>query len=280
MDTRKLSNMSLLGKVELEVAASAERMIENVMDWEHLPFVHAETFTSVEYLEGGPNWFRTRLGYVSGEVGITVVTVAEEGDQWTVALEEGPEKGLVLHNVMTKVTPRRIWLDISVYVPELPPNEAARKALFYFHRRQLELIFAQDSEMTAGRQDVLDRTRARWGLVPGATLGTVESVRARVPFFVTAEGRRYWVWHDGEALALAAADCPHNGGLLPCPARDGSERRCPWHGYTFDNEGKSTDGRGLRTRPRMRLEQVGDQVHLVRARPPSAPVDEPRAGAK
>ena len=38
-----------------ELPINLDRMYENALDWEHLPFLHSSTFSSIEKIEAG-NW--------------------------------------------------------------------------------------------------------------------------------------------------------------------------------------------------------------------------------
>ena len=41
---------------------SVDGIWANVLDWEHIPWLHATTFTSVELLARGANFWRARVG--------------------------------------------------------------------------------------------------------------------------------------------------------------------------------------------------------------------------
>ncbi|MEE8165337.1 MAG: hypothetical protein V3T64_07200, partial [Myxococcota bacterium] len=58
-----------------EIGASLGRVWENVYDWAHLPWVHADTFSSIERLDSGAWGWHARVGLQRGaEAEIELVT--------------------------------------------------------------------------------------------------------------------------------------------------------------------------------------------------------------
>ena len=51
-----------VGVYEREVRASTERVWENVHDWEHLPWLHRGSFSSIECNDSGDWGWRARIG--------------------------------------------------------------------------------------------------------------------------------------------------------------------------------------------------------------------------
>ncbi len=49
------------------VGASLERVWENVLDWEHLPWLHHTSFRAIERIASGPWGWRARVGLHSAE---------------------------------------------------------------------------------------------------------------------------------------------------------------------------------------------------------------------
>lgn len=58
--------MTIGATYEREVAASLERVWENVYDWEHLPWLHSSSFGSIELEESAAWGWRARIGTGAG----------------------------------------------------------------------------------------------------------------------------------------------------------------------------------------------------------------------
>ena len=54
------ANLVEVATYERRVAADGMRVWENVLDWEHLPWLHRESFASIELREAGPWGWRAR----------------------------------------------------------------------------------------------------------------------------------------------------------------------------------------------------------------------------
>lgn len=244
-----------LGEDRHEVPVVMERIVENLMDWEHFPYIHPENFASTELLEDGPGWYRVRLRLTGTDklAQILVVLYAARHDhgRWSIIVEEGPQAGHHTYTVASECGEGSIATHVTFYAPTPPRNEVVRKAMLRVFRQQYDLFYAQDTVMMTERQRALKRVAAQTHEpAPGVPLGTVEEVVQRAPFGVLVGGHRFWIRHHEGVLESLPADCPHLLGPLPCPGPDdGSTVVCPWHGYTFDvHEGRSNDGRALRLR--------------------------------
>ncbi|MGE0682172.1 MAG: hypothetical protein AB7P69_14895, partial [Candidatus Binatia bacterium] len=58
MDTKSLT---LVATYRRTIHASLERVLENVRDWEHLPWLHRSSFRSIELLEQTSTSWRARI---------------------------------------------------------------------------------------------------------------------------------------------------------------------------------------------------------------------------
>ncbi|MCI0636001.1 MAG: hypothetical protein L0206_19110, partial [Actinobacteria bacterium] len=56
------SSLTSVAVYRRTVAASLERVIENVLDWEHLPWLHRASFSSVELLDAADSGWRAKAG--------------------------------------------------------------------------------------------------------------------------------------------------------------------------------------------------------------------------
>ena len=57
------SSLASVATYRRTVAASLERVVENVLDWEHLPWLHRASFSSVELVDAGESGWRDGYRY-------------------------------------------------------------------------------------------------------------------------------------------------------------------------------------------------------------------------
>lgn len=256
-----------IGTYRRRVSVPPARVFENALDWEHLPWLHAQDFASIELRESGAWGWRARVGLrpeSRGAIDLELLLHRENatwvsrpygpgesaGEIWTQATPAGADGGLT-------------DLEIAFWVPEkLRPHG---DALFARYRDLYERLWDQDEAMSWTRERFFAKRRARSGHAAPVEvdLGSPASVRARLPLVVEVAGERFrLVETDGE-LVVHAATCPHWLGPLDVgPVVDGCVT-CPWHGYRYDvRTGKSADGRGLELARPPALCVEGDRVVL------------------
>jgi nitrite reductase/ring-hydroxylating ferredoxin subunit len=220
------------------VAAALERVWENVLDWEHLPWLHHDSFCGVELEDNGVWGWRARVALPPREqpsrltIEVRIDRAAGEYHTRTLA---GPGAGT---DIVTRLaTPDAEHTDVSVsfHVPGLP--ESARKPLGEGYVRLYTQLWDEDEAMMMRRAALLaGRTpaAARPGARPPLALGAVATLRARLPLRVEVGGDAFRiVEHDGRLLAHSLV-CPHLGGPLDQAALERGAVVCPWHGYRFD----------------------------------------------
>ncbi len=201
------------------VRASLARVWENVLDWEHLPWLHRDTFAHVRLLERRPDGFRVETAMRADpatclHIDVAIDRAAREYHSRTVL---GPGTGT---DIVTRLVPsadHATDVDVTFLVPDVPADRRERVG-----RRFTALytrLWDEDEAMMIRRQAALD--------------GDVAA-----PFrLVHVDGRP--LWH--------ATVCPHLGGPLDAGSVVDGIVTCPWHGYRFDvRTGCSADGRRLR----------------------------------
>lgn len=266
---------------EREVASDLEGVWENVYDWEHLPWLHDQAFTSIRLIESGDWGWCAEIGFPGGEQSI-VELVADRNQGCYVA-----------RTIEGSGAPSEIWTSLRSAESALPANPAqegakggaepstqirvefcvpplAKETMALIGKTYLAVyaeLWDQDEEMMQTRAN---RNRRRLGqrgsqesLQPHAPshpaslsidLGLASDLRKRVPIRFDFGGHAYRLLEQEGQFLAHSAECPHWGGpLLECEVKKG-EMTCPWHGYRFGVEdGRSTDGRHLRLRPAPRI---------------------------
>lgn len=203
-----------MGTFRRSLGASVERLLENALDWEHLPWLHASSFSSIDCDDVGKWGWRATAGLVveRADVALELLLDAERAT-WVTRTLDGVGAGTEIWSTAVSTGPRSCDVTVEFHLPDVRGESAERIASAY--ARLYQRLYDEDESMMVGRQDGLDG-------------------RGRAP--VRA------VEIDGERCAFTAR-CPHLGGPLDdAPIVDGVIQ-CPWHGYRFDvRSGRNLDG--------------------------------------
>ena len=252
-----MPNLNLAGRYDRDVAASLERVWENVFDWEHLPSLHGDTFAAAELLSEHSGGWHARIVSQPGDGGraqILRLDTDRVARSYRVTTVEGPGRGTEIFTQLTPRSPEITGIAAEFHVTETEHARLARIGERYaaIYAR----LWDEDEAMMIHRERALaSRLTARKAAHPSPMdLGDVQAVRDSLPSIVEFGGERFRVMELAGAIVAHGAVCPH--WLAPLDAAvvvDGC-LRCPWHGYLFDaRTGRSADDHGLRlaTPPRV-----------------------------
>lgn len=252
MRTRKLARAAIY---ERSIAASVARIWENVLDWEHLPWVHRTSFTAVRVLDQSANGWRASVVTATPRRRESLVEVQLERAalRYVTRTVEGDGAGTEIWTVLTPSDERSTRIQVGFDVPE---NEPARlDAIGTAYRRLYACLWDEDEAMMMRRQAVLDEA-ARFAptSIPSLPLGRLDELRRRLPLRLRHDGHELrLVELDGEVLA-APTICPHLGGPLDDAAVEAGCVTCPWHGYRYDlRSGRCVSGKPLVLEPLPRV---------------------------
>lgn len=208
----------MAGTYRRRLGGSLERLLENALDWEHLPWLHASTFRSIECIDAGPWGFRANVGLAdSGSEILLELLLDADRATWVSRTLDGDGAGSEIWSKAVATGARTCEVDVEFHLPDLRPESAPKVGSAY--ASLYERLYDEDESMMIGRQTGLDS-------------------RGDVPVRV--------VDVNGEPCVIAAR-CPHRlGPLDDAPVVDGVIQ-CPWHGYRFDvRTGANLDGLRLR----------------------------------
>lgn len=226
-----------IGTLTRTLSVSLERLYENALDWEHLPWLHSSSFASIEIIEEG-DWGWHALASLTGTEPPVFVELElrldREARRWITTTLDGPGAGGETWTHAFAVGERETYIVIDFFAPGLEEgmHEAARETL----RNLYVQLYDEDEAMMLDRQAALDERRARPEEDPPALwpVGSEDDVRRALPLMVDAWNQS-WRLIDVEGKLVAhAARCPHRLGSLADASVDGREVICPWHGYRFD----------------------------------------------
>jgi len=250
-----------------ELRVSVERIWENVLDWEHLPWLHSESFSRIECLHSGASGWRARVGLAPASQGQEILlelVLERPALRYVARTLEGPGSGTQIWTRLAPLAPERTDIEVEFLLPGIPAPH--REALGRAYVRLYTLLWDQDEAMMTRREAELGaRVRSERAVAGSLRLGPLAALRPQLPLSVQFGGRELRVVElDGELFAHAT-QCPHRlGPLADAPIVDGC-LRCPWHGYRFDvRTGRSCDGRPLQlaAAPRVWIDPESSQVEL------------------
>ncbi|MEA3218734.1 MAG: hypothetical protein QOJ19_4890 [Acidimicrobiia bacterium] len=210
-------DLTLVGTYRRQLAASLERLLENALDFEHLPWVHATTFNAVDCRDAGPWGFRATVGSVASgsEIDLELLLDADRAT-WVSRTVDGRGASEIWSTAVA-TGPRSCEVTVGFHLPNVSPQSSDRLGAAY--ARLYTRLYDEDEAMMVSRETAL----------VGRSAGPVRVVEL-----------------DGHRCAFRAR-CPHLlGPLDTAPVVDGVIQ-CPWHGYRFDvRTGANLDGHPCR----------------------------------
>ncbi len=249
---------------ERELDASVERIWENVLDWEHLPYLHSQSFTSVRMTSQDADHWCGEVGLPNsaGSVVELDVRLDRPNLRYTTRTVSGTGAGTAIVTQMFPRSERRTGIRVEFFLPWAPAG--SESSIGEIYRSIYVTLWDQDEAMMRERQRVIDAAVSLKGGTPDSlrsgsrvgtaidtprsiSLGRVRELASKLPMDVELGGRRFRVVSIDGRLFAHDTRCPHLGGPLGEGSLEGCELVCPWHGYRFDvTTGRSSDGRNLR----------------------------------
>lgn len=249
------------------IRASLARIWENVLDWEHLPGLHRESFGAIRCLREDADGFVARLrgrdADASPEIEVEV-RLDRPRLRYVTETTAGAGKGAQIWTRLAMRDAHETDIAVEFLLPGVP--QAQVEGLGRIYTELYAKLWDEDESMMMRREAMLARVASfpeRSGVV--VELGSLDALRARLPLLVEVGGRPFRLVERDGALLAHSTICPHLLGPLEHAAPEGDTLECPWHRYRFDlRTGKSCDGRGLRLMPAPRVVVRSDgRVSLV-----------------
>lgn len=275
IDWSSRDKLFYLGKYYREMDVSMDRMMENALDWEHLPHLHNSSFADLDKLEAG-NWgWRAHLELPpkgSDNTQVVQLLLDSEKHYWVSTILTGFGEGSEIHTQAEVISApgeeERISVTVEFFFPIEPSSEEEKEGLFSYIKTQYALLYDEDFAMMKGRQDaLLAQQTESVNKAEAICLGKPEQLS--LPMTVDFEGQSICIREFEGKLVAHAALCPHLlGPLDQADCVQGNELVCPWHGYRFDlATGKSTQGKKIHVAQAVtvELDQASHEVWLRKA---------------
>jgi nitrite reductase/ring-hydroxylating ferredoxin subunit len=252
------------------IRASLERIWENVLDWEHLPWLHRGSFGSIECLAAGDRGWRARIASRAGGDEMLIELATEpQALRYVARTVSGPGAGGEIWTRLDPVAPDATDIEVEFFAPDVAAEHA--DALGQAYVRRYTKLWDEDEVMMRHREAMLRARPATGGPGEALELGSLDELRGRLPLRVELGGRPFRVLDlDGE-LVVHSTVCPHLLGPLDEAELVDGMVTCPWHGYRFDpRSGRGCgEARRFRLRPAPRLEIDAGRVRLVEGASPA-----------
>lgn len=233
------SRVDHIGTYRRTLPVSLERMYENALDWEHLPHLHASSFSSMECLDAGAWGWRASAVDAKGQTNVLELRLDRSCRRWITRTLEGANHGAEIWTHVFVNEPRQLDIVVDFFVPGVP--EEAREKVGMAYARAYEVLYDEDVWMMSERQQQIDR---RIDSMNSEDRLELEWPAAdSLPLEVELSGRKFMLNRHAQQWVVYPAACPHQLGPLAGDINEAGEVTCPWHGYTFDvRSGECTSG--------------------------------------
>jgi nitrite reductase/ring-hydroxylating ferredoxin subunit len=206
-------------------------MYENALDWAHLPYVHASSFSDIVCQDSGPWGWRAELTSAAGDRSVIELRLDRDLRRWITRNLQGPSAGAEIWTHVFPLGEERLQIVVDFFVPGVAEEQRARVGEAY--ARLYGRLYDEDVAMMVERQRQLNR-RIERGPDAGRELQLGPRSSLPLPLEVKVGGREFVLAAVGGELAVFPQQCPHQLGPLRASAVEDGIVTCPWHGYRFD----------------------------------------------
>jgi nitrite reductase/ring-hydroxylating ferredoxin subunit len=242
-----------VGTYRRELPVSLERLYENAIDWEHLPYLHRSTFSRIERIDAGDWGFRAQVWthpYEERRAFVIELKLDRDCRRWITSTLEGSGTGAEIWTHAFSLAERTTLVVVDFFVPGATEHAVIRLRDYY--QKLYARLYDEDVTMMSLRETELDRVRAGQpsGRVTHEVIGQIAELRGRLPLETEFAGMRFKIVKlDGKLVAFSTR-CAHLMGPLGEGRIEGGVVECPWHGYRFDiRSGECISGAACRLTP-------------------------------
>jgi nitrite reductase/ring-hydroxylating ferredoxin subunit len=199
--------MQRAGEYIRDLGAPLARLIENALDGEHLPHLHATDFASIRMIAADDRGWSAEARLSGGGALTLDLTLDADRLGWVTAARAGDR---IVSRIVSRAEatgPGSCRVSVAFYVAGIPPGQEESFAAYY--RSLYARLYDEDEAMMIAREAALRGGTTHWTKT------------------------RRTILADGHAIELPRA-CPHWGLPLDAEPDENGIVTCPWHGYRFD----------------------------------------------
>lgn len=225
------SKLPHVGTYRRVLPVSLVRMYENALDWEHLPYVHESSFSSIECLDAGPWGWRARTVSPGGDENVIELRLDRACRRWITRTLSGRNEGAEIWTHAFPIEAERVDIVVDFFVPGVAPEHREKVGRVYANL--YSTLYDEDVAMMVERQQQLDR-RIERGAPEEREVALGVRGALSLPLEVEVAGRPFVLNELAGELVVYPALCPHQLGPLNAVQIVDGTVSCPWHGYAFD----------------------------------------------
>lgn len=223
-------DLPLVATYARRVGVPIVRVWENVLDWEHLPWLHHTSFDYVE-LDAGGDWGWRTWSDPKHQSHVELTRANEHSyvarsyqadnqvsEIWTYLTDQGDETGV----------------EVQFYIANVADD--ARDAVGAAMTRLYTRLWDEDEAMMKERHQRLSEKRSHeQEVVLGDEASLHRAVERGEKVVFQLKRREFQLAKTEGGFIAHSTICPHLLGPLETREETG-ELFCPWHGYRFDRE--------------------------------------------
>ena len=253
-----------MGQYRRVMPVTMARMMENALDWEHLPTLHADYFASIELIDSGPWGWRaqadlpSKKGAAHKDTQTIELLLDTQNHCWVTTILAGSGKGNQIHTQARMVADDQLEVCVDFYVPDSGFSDDQYRQYGEVLSSVYAQLYDEDEGMMARRQEEMQAwAAARRSARPAdgrVDVGALDDLKTAGALVVPFNGGRFKLIWEGGDVSIFSVRCPHMLGPLDDEEICDGRVTCPWHGYVFDTSTGQCDGHpGLRleTPPRV-----------------------------
>ena len=251
-----------VGTYRRVLPVTLERLYENALDWEHLPYVHQSSFSAIRCQASGHWGWRAEVASPRGTVSVIELKLDRSCRRWITRTLQGSNKGAEIWTNAFAVGADRVDIVVDFFVPGV--DAAARDKVGGVYAALYSQLYDEDVAMMVDRQRHLDR-KVGGSRREERVLNLGSRGQLRLPQTQVFAGREYVIAEAAGEILAYPARCPHQLGPLADAPMVAGVVTCPWHGYRFDvRTGECVSGQNCRLGQMPMVEQRNGDIILRR----------------
>jgi nitrite reductase/ring-hydroxylating ferredoxin subunit len=196
-----------VGRYERDLRASVARLIENALDWEHLPHLHDSSFSAISLHQADEDGWTADAVLPGGTPVLLQLTLDPDRLGWVTVTSRD---GTAIARIESRTWPiGEHGCHVSVRFFVNAETAGAHPGIGEYYQMLYSRLYDEDEAMMMARAEAIREGAARLARRRTVTLS------------------------DGTDVEVPHA-CPHLGLPIDTDPDEAGILTCPWHGYRFD----------------------------------------------